>query len=141
MALTAVITGASGGIGLELAREFARDGYDLVLVARSEDKLRTLARELGARGITAHVLPLDLSDYRRAREVYAFCRTRNLEVAFLVNNAGFGDFRFFQFSNWEKQERMINLNITALTYLTRLFLPDLVSRGAGRILHVASTAA
>ena len=138
---TALITGASGGIGLELAKIFAKNKIDTILVARDEIKLVSLAEELKQQGISARVLPKDLSNYHTAKEAFDFCEQNNIRVDYLINNAGFGDFGFFAESDWKKQEQMINLNITALTYLTRLFLPGMVERKSGKIMNVASTAA
>ena len=139
---SALITGASSGIGLELAKVFARDKVNLILVARSESKLQDLAVSLKNEfGITAHVLAKDLSNYNVAKEIFDWCNQNNITADYLVNNAGVGDFAFFANSEWHKQEQMINLNITALTYLTHLFLPGMVQRKFGKILNVASTAA
>lgn len=139
---TALITGASSGIGLELAKLFAADGHHLVLVARSEGKLQELAAQLQQQyKIGVHVLAQDLANYQTAQTIYNWCNGNGIAVDFLVNNAGFGDFGFFVESDWGKQEQMINLNITTLTYLTRLFLPGMVQRKSGRIMNVASTAA
>jgi uncharacterized protein len=137
----ALITGASSGIGLEMAKIFADNKVNLVLVARSADKLNQLATELGSKGITVNVMAKDLSNYNTAKELYDWCSQQNIHIDYLVNNAGFGDFGFFHESDWKKQEQMINLNITTLTYLTRLFLPAMVQKGNGRIMNVASTAA
>lgn len=139
---TALITGASSGIGLELAKLFAADGHHLVLVARSEGKLQELATQLQQQyNISVHILAKDLSDYHTAQAIFDWCNSKGIAVDFLVNNAGFGDFGFFVESDWDKQEQMINLNITVLTYLTRLFLPGMVQRKSGKVLNVASTAA
>lgn len=139
---TALITGASSGIGLELAKLFAAEKIKPVLVARSEDKLVQLAAELKARyGVESIVLAKDLSNYNTAKEVFDWCNDQKISVDFLINNAGFGDYGFFIDSDWNKQLQMINLNITTLTYLTRLFLPGMVERRFGKILNLASTAA
>jgi uncharacterized protein len=139
---TALITGASGGIGLELAKLFAADGHNLVLVARSEGKLNELAKQLEQQyEIVAHVLAKDLSNYHTAKEIAGWCSDNKITVDYLVNNAGFGDFGFFHESDWAKQEQMINLNITTLTYLTHLFLPGMVQRKNGKVMNVASSAA
>lgn len=138
---TALVTGASGGIGRELARIHAAHGHDLVLVARSEGKLRELKRETGeTHGIKALVLPADLSDPESPERLYGEMQNKNIEIEYLVNNAGIGDFGPFRSSYWEKQETMIRLNITSLTRLTHLFLPAMVQRGHGRVMNVASTA-
>lgn len=139
---TALITGASSGIGLELAKIFAAQKVNLVLVARSKEKLQVLANELQSQhGVVVYVLAKDLSDYNTAKEIFDWCNDENIPVDYLINNAGFGDFGLFAESQWEKQEQMINLNITTLTYLTHLFLPAMIKKGAGKIMNVASTAA
>ncbi|MFY9310577.1 MAG: SDR family oxidoreductase [Bacteroidia bacterium] len=138
----AVITGASSGIGLELAELFAKNKVNLVLVARSESKLKELAEKLQKQyAVKVHLLAKDLSNYDTAKEVFDWCGSQGVTVDFLVNNAGFGDFGMFSESRWDKQLQMINLNITTLTYLTHLFLPSMVNRKNGRVLNVASTAA
>ena len=142
MATHALITGASSGIGLELARVFAREGHQLVLVARSGDKLQALANELREKYRTdVTVIAADLSQMAAVKRIYDQLNQENKQIDFLVNNAGFGDFGFFIESDWSKTEQMINLNIKALTYLTKLFLPQMVKNGSGKIMNVASTAA
>ena len=142
METTALITGASGGIGWELAKIFAAQGSNLILVARSAVKLKELRGELEKKhGIRVHIISLDLSVPGSAREVFDQCGHQQLRVDYLVNNAGFGDYAFFVHSDWEKQLQMINLNISALTQLTHLFLPLMISRKSGRIMNLASTAA
>ena len=139
---TALITGASSGIGLELARVFAKNQIDLVITARSEGKLAEIKKELEQdHGIRVKIIPANLSEYENAEDIYRIIKEKNIEVEYLVNNAGFGDYGNFHESDWTKQEAMINLNITSLTYLTHLFLKDMVRRKCGRILNVASTAA
>lgn len=139
---TALITGASSGIGLELAKEFAKDNINVILVARSEGKLNDLAAGLQKDfGIKAYVVVKDLSQYAVAKEIFDWCNQNNIVVDYLVNNAGVGDFDFFVDSEWSRQEQMINLNVTALTYLTHLFLQGMVQRKFGKIMNVASTAA
>ncbi|MGA9527105.1 MAG: SDR family oxidoreductase [Terriglobales bacterium] len=139
---TALITGASFGIGLELARIFAREGYNLVLVARTADRLRQLASELeknhGARSL---ILAADLSEPGAA--AYVFDQTTRAKIALdvLVNNAGFGQYGFFAENDLEECMRQIQLNVTTLTHLTRLYLPEMLARESGSILNVASTAA
>lgn len=139
---TALITGASNGIGLELAKQFAADNINVVLVARSQSKLAELALELESKyKIKTYVVAKDLGQPGAAAEVYNWCGSQGIAIDYLVNNAGFGDFGFFHESDWTKQEQMIALNITTLTHLTHLFLPAMVQRGFGKILNVASTAA
>jgi short-subunit dehydrogenase len=142
MARTALITGASSGIGLELARMFASDKHNLVLVARSGDKLLQLSEELKkAHDVKAMVIIADLSKVDATENIYRKLKLENISIDFLVNNAGFGDFGFFVESDWNKTEQMINLNITSLTHLTRLFLPQMVKNRFGKVLNLASTAA
>ena len=139
---TALVTGATGGIGLELARELARGGYDLVLVARRERELREvadgLAREHGVRAFTAVA---DLSDPAGPDRVAAEAERLAGPVDVLVNNAGYAQYGAFVEADAEEEARMVQLNVAALTRLTRLFLPGMVARGRGRVLNVASTAA
>ena len=131
----ALITGASSGIGLELARLLAADGHDLVLAARNEPKLRELAEELGDGRV--QVIATDLSD----PSVVAAVHEQVPDVDVLVNNAGVGDFGPFVDADPVKTLAMIQLNVTSLTELTRRYLPAMVERGEGRVLNVASTAA
>jgi len=139
---TALITGASLGIGMELAHVFAAKKENLVLVARSVSKLNEMAKEITIKyGVKVDVIALDLSENESAKKVFVYCEQHNLKVDYLVNNAGFGDFGFFAQSNWDKQLQMINLNITTLTHLTHLFLPSMIKNKYGRVMNVASTAA
>lgn len=138
---TALITGASGGIGLELARLFARDQYNLILVARRGDRLEEIKKELMTRhNIQVHLICKDLAAIDAAEDVFEVIINQKLEVDFLVNNAGLGDYGFFYKSDWRKTAQMIQLNIVTLTQLTRLFLPRLIAQKEGWILNVASTA-
>lgn len=137
----ALITGASSGIGLELARIHAEKGGDLVLVARSEDKLEALKAELeAAHGVSVRVLARDLTEPGAPQAVYDAVRAAGLDISCLINNAGFGGRGKFHERAWAEDRAMIQLNIVALTELTRLFLPGLVARGRGQILNVSSTA-
>ncbi len=128
---TALVTGASGGIGLEIARVLAPD-HDLVLVARNAAKLDTLAAELGG----ARVIAADLAEPGGVARIVADVS----DVDVLINNAGVGDFGPFADADADKTLGMIQLNITALTALTRAYLPGMLERGSGRIMNVASTA-
>lgn len=141
MSKTALITGASNGIGYEMAKVLAAKDTNLVLVARNKSKLDELKDEIeGKYKVWVYTIGKDLSLPNAAREVYDELKTKSISVDYLINNAGFGDFGPFVESNWEKQEQMISLNITTLTYLTRLFLEDMICRGGGKVLNVASTA-
>jgi short-subunit dehydrogenase len=138
---TALVTGASTGIGCEFARIFAADRYDVVLTARDGDRLNQLKNELeGLHGIEARVIVKDLSDPAAPTEIFEELENE-VQVDALVNNAGFGGFGFFNDTDTEHQLRMIQVNVTALTHLTKLFLEGMVARGDGKILNVASTAA
>jgi uncharacterized protein len=138
---TALITGASSGIGLELAKIFASKGINLILVSRNVIELAKLGTELSAKyNIFTEELEKDLSVPGASREVFDDVKSMSFEIDFLINNAGFGDYGLFHESEWGKQERMINVNMLALTHLTRLFLPSMVKKGSGRIMNVASTA-
>ncbi len=137
-----LITGASAGIGFELAHCFARHGHDLVLVARNKASLRSLAADLSAQhGVDAKVCVDDLSQSGAAGRIHDFCAQHRLDVDILVNNAGFGSYGFFHESDRQTQLDMIAVNIASLVDLTHRFLPGMVSRGYGRVLNVASTAA
>lgn len=139
---TALITGSSNGIGYELAKIHAEKSDNLVLVARSKSKLEEFKKELQVKyKVQVYTIGKDLSIPGSAREVYDELKQQNISVDYLINNAGFGDFGLFADSDWNKQEQMINLNITALTHFTRLWLPDMIKRGSGKIMNLASTAA
>ena len=139
---TALVTGASGGLGLEFARLLAKEKCDLVLVARNEGKLNGIKGELeGEHGITAWVCPCDLSRVDAALEVFRFTQAHDLEIDVLINNAGFGDSGSFAECDWQKQYDMVQVDITALMQLTRCFLPGMIRRGRGWILNLSSVAA
>lgn len=141
MSKTALITGSSNGIGFELAKIHAEKGDNLVLVARSKSKLDELKKELEEKHkVQVYTIGKDLSLPGSAREVYDELKQKNISIDYLINNAGFGDIGLFAISDWNKQEKMINLNITALTHFTRLFLPEMIKRRSGKIMNVASTA-
>ncbi|HOV11978.1 MAG TPA: SDR family oxidoreductase [Bacteroidales bacterium] len=141
MSNTALITGASSGIGLELARIHGSRGGNLILVARNKMKLDELKSELEAKyKICVHVISKDLSDVDAAQEVFNEVKKQNVHVDYLINNAGYGDYGLFAETNDEKETRMIFLNIHTLTRLTKLFLPEMISRGQGKIMNLGSTA-
>ncbi|MBI2683622.1 MAG: SDR family oxidoreductase [Acidobacteriales bacterium] len=139
---TALITGASGGIGYELARCFARDGWGLALVARDKAKLDKVAdelRKLGSPLVT--VMAKDLAELESPDEIFQATERAGLQIDALVNNAGFGWRGDFVKQDLDDILDMVQVNIVALTHLTRLYLPQMVARKSGRILNVASTAA
>ncbi|SPF68878.1 short chain dehydrogenase [Propionibacterium ruminifibrarum] len=139
---TALVTGASGGLGAEVARVLAGEGFDLVLVARNEGKLLALENELeDGYGIHAHVCPADLSRENEALDVYDFVLEHELNVDVLVNNAGFGDSGTFHRADWARQRDMVQVNVVALMQLTRLLVPPMVERGTGMVLNLSSVAA
>lgn len=138
---TALITGASSGIGYELTKVFAADGTDVVLVARRTERLREIAEDVETRyGVTATDIPQDLATPDGPRELYEAVRSRNIEVNTLVNNAGFGNYGRFDETDLETETTMIDLNVTALTRLTKLFVRPMIERGDGAILNTASMA-
>ena len=138
----ALITGASGGIGYELAKLFAQDGTSLVIVARQEDKLRTIQQDFEQQyGIQVAYRVLDLSQPGQATALYDWCRAQPFQVDYLVNNAGYGDYRPVAEADPAVYENMLALNVGALTTLTTLFVKDMVQRRQGRILNVGSLAA
>lgn len=141
MQQTALITGASSGIGEAFAHVFARNGYRLILVARSTGKLEQIAASLRQRNTEVRVLAADLSIFEQVEQLYRQLQQEGRFVDVLVNNAGFGDFGLFTQTDWNKEAMMIDLNVRSLTQLTKLFLPHMVQKGTGRILNVASTAA
>ncbi|PRX57174.1 SDR family NAD(P)-dependent oxidoreductase [Flagellimonas meridianipacifica] len=141
MKKVALITGASSGIGKELAYCHAKTGADLVLVARSEDKLEMLKSELESQEqVEVKIIAKDLTLPNSPEEIHDELSEAGIQVDYLINNAGFGGHGKFHERPWEKDLAMINLNITALTALTRLYLPEMVKRNSGKILNVSSTA-
>jgi len=138
---TALVTGASAGLGRDYARLFAADGHDVVLVARRRERLEELASEIGSTAAAcAHVLVQDLAERDAPRRIHDELAARGIAIDFLVNNAGLGTNGPFATSDVVKQLETIQVNVTALVELTRLLLPDMLARGRGRILNVGSTA-
>ncbi len=139
---TALITGASNGIGLELAKIHASKGDNLVLVARNKSKLDELKAALETQyNVKVYTIGKDLAAPNAAQEVYDETTHQKIQIDYLINNAGFGDFGMFVATDWNKELQMINLNITTLTQFTKLYLQDMVKRKSGKIMNVASTAA
>ncbi len=142
MAFNALITGASVGIGRDLARLIGADGHSLILTARNQPQLESLASELRDKhGIRVDVLPHDLSQPDAPRRLFEQIGSLNINVDVLVNNAGFGTHGPFHDADIQSQLDMIQVNVAALTHLARLVLPGMVKRGSGRIMNIASTAA
>ena len=137
---TALITGASGGIGYELAKLFARDRHKLVLVARSIDKLTQVATELRPSGLTIKTIALDLAAPSAPKFLFDQLQREGIGIDILVNNAGYGVYGDFAQMPEEEILGQLDLNIRALTELTRVFLPPMLARHSGRIMNVASTA-
>lgn len=138
---TALVTGASSGIGAALARVHAEHGGDLVVVARRQERLEELKKELEqAHGVTVHVLTKDLTQDDAPREIHDELHSRGARVDYLINNAGMGNRGLFHEQDWAQNETLIRLNVLALTALTRVFLPQMIEQGGGRILNMASMA-
>ena len=139
---TALITGGSGGIGLEIGKVMARRGFNLVLLARNRDALEAAAGQIeGKHTVSVHVFAADLRRRESPEAIVDFLRSENIAIDVLVNNAGFGLGGEFAETELTRELEMIQVNIAALTHLTKLFLPAMIKRKRGRILNVASTAA
>jgi len=140
---TALITGASNGIGLELAKIHTSKGGDLVLVAWNTVKLEELETTLESQYNVAvhHIIGIDISLLHWAQEIHAKTSQQNIQIDYLINNVGFGDYGMFAETDWNREGQMINLNMTTLTLFTKLYLQDMMKRGSGKIMNVESTAA
>jgi len=139
---TALITGGSGGIGLELAKVLARNGFDLALVARTRETLEAAAGQIeGKYDVKVHVFAADLRRREAPEAIFDFLRSEAIPIEILVNNAGFGLSGEFAETDVTRELEMIQVNIAALTHLTKLFLPAMIKARSGRVLNVASTAA
>ncbi|GAB3893260.1 hypothetical protein GCM10028803_07200 [Larkinella knui] len=138
-----MITGASSGIGQELAKLFAKDGYNLVLVARSTDKLNEIGGQFWDEyGVETVVITKDLSEENAAQDVYNQVKEKNIPVDILVNDAGVGLYGLFATeTDWEREKSLIHLNVLTTTLMTKLFLKDMVERNEGKILNLASLVA
>jgi uncharacterized protein len=136
----ALVTGASSGIGVEVARQLARDGHDLVLSARSVAPMQMLATELETYGASAVIIPADLSHAGAAAALANAIETRDLQIDVLINNAGLGAIGRFDQIDPLRISEMLGVNVVALTELTRLLLPGMVARRRGKVMLLASTA-
>lgn len=134
--MKALVTGASSGIGLEMAKYLASKNIDLILVARRKDKLEELKKELN---VKVKIIPLDLAEFDNVELLYNEVRKDNIDI--LINNAGFGLFGEFDKTDIKREMNMINVNIKQLHYLTKMFLKDFIKKDSGYILNVASSAA
>jgi len=135
----ALVTGASSGIGYELAKLFAKDGKNIVVVARSRDKLEGLKQELEkAHGIKVGVLVKDLSDPQSPQEIFSELEKQSINVDVLVNNAGFAVYGKFSDTDWQKEAEVLQVNVVALTQLTKLFLKKMLQNKSGKILNMSS---
>ena len=138
----ALITGASSGIGEEIAKNLAKKGYNLILTARREDLLDNLAQDIRKRhNIDVSVIAKDLSKYETPKEILSFCEKNSYRVDLLVNNAGYGIKTSFHETSLEDEEDFMRVLGTSVVMLTKLFLPKMISNGGGKIMIVSSTAA
>jgi hypothetical protein len=138
---TALVTGASAGLGEKFVELFAKEGYDVVLVARNEAKLEEIAKRLAAKyEVTTHVIAADLTDPTAPQQIYDTCQASGLLIDHLVNNAGFGSQGSFLDLDLMREAGMVEVNCTALIKLTHLFAQSMRARGFGRIMNIASTA-
>ncbi|MBS4803308.1 MAG: SDR family oxidoreductase [Clostridium sp.] len=137
----ALITGATTGIGYELAKLYAKDKINLILVARNDEKLREVKEELSLYDIMVYTISLDLAEDNSCEKVLDFVNKNNLSVDILINNAGMGSFGYLSEIEMEKELKLIDVNIRALTEITKIFLPIMIGHGEGAIMNVASTAA
>lgn len=138
----AIVTGASAGLGVEFAKLLAKDQYDLLLTARRKERLEQLADQLHKEyGIKSHCLSIDLNHANAASTIHEYLKKHHLKTDVLINNAGFGALGSFTDIELEEQLRMIQVNVSSLVHLTGLILPEMLARGKGRVMNVASTAA
>ncbi len=139
---TTLITGASSGIGKDLAYVYAENNYDLVLVARRKENLEKIKKEIEEKTkANVEIVPMDLADVKSAEQLYEFIKKNNIQVKVLINNAGFGVYGSFIDADIARDEGMVLLNIMTLTKLTKLFANDMKEAGGGNIVNIASTGA
>ena len=138
----AIVTGASSGIGKEFAHIFAEHQVNVVVAARNENALVSLADQLTTKHkIKVLIFPGDLSQQSIVMELVEFVSSHKIQPDYLINNAGFGDYGYFVDNHWGKEEKMIDLNMKTLTYLTKVYATGMKKRGVGKIVNVASGAA
>lgn len=136
----ALITGASSGIGYELAKLFAKDNHNIILVARREEILKDISKDFEDEyNIKTLVIPKDLSQSQSAQEIYDVLKQNNITVEYLINNAGFIVYGYFSDTSWSEDHEMIQLHMETLTHLIKLFLPDMLKKKNGKILNIGST--
>ncbi|MFL2689902.1 MAG: SDR family NAD(P)-dependent oxidoreductase, partial [Gammaproteobacteria bacterium] len=138
----ALITGASSGIGLEIAKNFAKKGYNLVLTARRKDLLENIASDISAENnIHVDIISKDLSLKNSTNEIFEFCESKNYQIEILVNNAGYGIKTSFDKTSVEDEEKFVRVLGTSVIMLTKLFIPKMIENGFGKIMIVSSVAA
>jgi len=139
----AVVTGASSGLGAEFARQLASRGYNLVLAARREDRLKALKAEIGEStpGTVVEIVVVDLGTPDGPQALYDAVAAKKLSVDVLINNAGFGIYGRYEETDWERERQMLAVDVVALAHLTKLFSTDMIARGGGHILQVSSIGA
>jgi len=141
MSKYALVTGASSGIGLEVSKNLAAKGYNLVLTARRTDLLNDLANDIENQyGVDVDIISKDLSLYDSPKEIYQFCKSNNYDINLLVNNAGYGIKTAFHNTSVEDEENFIRVLGTSVIMLTKLFLPKMIENGGGKIMIVSSVA-
>lgn len=138
---TVLITGASSGIGFELAKIFANNNYNIVLIAKDKEKLLHAAHKLKKDNVSVWFITKDLSDFKTPTEIYRELQDQRIIIDILVNNAGFATYGLFTETDLQEELNELQVNIVALTHLTKLFVRGMVKKNAGKILNVASTAA